>query len=68
MLHEMLPGIKNLANFGFEPEIEVGENKTGDFNEIELREIAKLIEVNKELILQQLNIFYSGKPVKSIKK
>ncbi len=36
--------------------------------EIELREIRKLIEENKKLILQQIELFYQGKPVKSIKK
>jgi len=44
------------------------ENKKGLFTEIELREIEKIIEDNKEIILEQLELFYSGKPVKSIRK
>ncbi len=44
------------------------ENKKGDFIEIELREIGKLVGENKELILQQLKLFYAGQPVKSIRK
>lgn len=44
------------------------ENKKGDFTEIELREIEKLVEENKEIILLQLNVFYAGFPVKSIRK
>jgi len=46
----------------------VDENKKGDFTEMELREIEKLIEKNKEVILQQLELFYAGQPVKSIRK
>lgn len=61
-------GYKKSCKFWLEPEVELDENKQGDFSEIELREIKKLIEENKELILQQLEIFYSGKPVKSIRK
>jgi hypothetical protein len=51
-----------------EPKVELDENKKGDFTEVELREIKKLIEENKQIILQQLNLFYLGKPIKSIKK
>jgi hypothetical protein len=50
------------------PEIALDENKKGDFTEIELREIRKLIGENKEVILQQLELFYEGQPVKSIRK
>jgi hypothetical protein len=44
------------------------ENKKGNFTEADLSEIRKLIQENKELILQQLELFYQGKLVKSIKK
>jgi hypothetical protein len=44
------------------------ENKKGDFTGIELTEIRKLIQENKELIIQQLSLFYQGKLVKSIRK
>ncbi len=44
------------------------KSKKGNFTEIELREIRKLLEENKELILRQLELSYKGKPVKSIKK
>ena len=61
-------GYKKSCKFWLEPEVMLDENKKGDFTETELREIRKLIEENKELILQQLELFYEGKPVKSIKK
>ncbi len=61
-------GYKKSCKFWLEPQVMLDENKKGDFTEIELREIRKLIEENKELILQQLELFYQGKPVKSIKK
>ena len=60
-------GYKKSCKFWLEPEIELDENKKGDFSAIELREIERLIEENKEVILQQLNLFYAGKPVKSIR-
>ena len=61
-------GYKKSCKFWLEPKIELDENKKGTFSEIELREIGKLIEDNKEIILQQLNLFYTGKSVKSIRK
>lgn len=61
-------GYKKSCKFWLEPETMLDENKKGDFTETELREIRKLIEENKELILQQLELFYQGKLVKSIKK
>ncbi|MCW3106530.1 MAG: hypothetical protein JWQ09_1036 [Segetibacter sp.] len=57
-----------MSKFWLEPEVMLDENKKGDFNEIELREIKRLIEEDKGLILQQSALFYQGKPVKSIKK
>lgn len=61
-------GYKKSCKFWLEPKIELDENKTGDFSEIELKEIKKLIEENKEIILKQLDLFYAGKSVKSIRK
>ena len=61
-------GYKRSCKFWLQPEIVLDENKKGDFTEIELREIRKLIEENKEVILQQLELFYAGHPVKSIRK
>ena len=61
-------GFKKSCKFWLEPTIELDENKRGNFTDLELREIAKLIDENKELILQQLSMFYKGKQVKSIKK
>ena len=61
-------GYKKSCKFWLEPFVELDNNKKGNFSDIELREIAKLIEENKELILKQLELFYNGKLVKSIKK
>jgi len=61
-------GYKKSCKFWLEPKVEADENKKGDFTEMELKEIEKLVNENKETILQQLNLFYKGIPVKSIKK
>lgn len=61
-------GYKKSCKFWLEPEVILDQNKKGDFTEAELREIKELILENKKLILQQLNLFYQGKLVKSIKK
>ncbi|MCY7420800.1 MAG: DUF4160 domain-containing protein [Chitinophagaceae bacterium] len=61
-------GYKKSCKFWLEPVTMLDENKKGDFTETELKEIRKLIEENKELILQQLELFYQGKLIKSIKK
>ena len=61
-------GYKKSCKFWLEPAIEVDENKKGDFNDLELTEIKKLIEENKGTILQQLNLFYTGEPVKAIRR
>ena len=61
-------GYKKSCKFWLEPVVELDENKRGDFSEIELREIKRLIEEHKELILQQLKFFYAGQIVKSIKR
>jgi len=60
-------GHKKSCKFSLEPNVELDENKKGSFSIIELREIEKLIENNKEIILQQLNLFYAGNAVKSIR-
>lgn len=61
-------GFKKSCKFWLEPEVELDENKKGDFTETELREIKKLTAENKELILQQLKLFYAGQNVKAIRK
>jgi len=61
-------GYKKSCKFWLEPNVELDENKTGGFTEVELTEIGKLIEANKELILQQLVLFYLGFPIKAIKR
>ena len=61
-------GYKVSCKFWLEPEVELDENKTGEFTEKELNEIRKMIIDNKEVILEQLDLFYQGKPVKAIKK
>ena len=61
-------GYKVSCKFWLEPEVELDENKTGEFTEKELNEIRKMIIENKEVILEQLDLFYQGKPVKAIKK
>jgi hypothetical protein len=60
-------GYKKSCKFWLEPKVELDEYKKGVFSEIELREIEKLIEKNKETILQQLSLFYKGEAVKSIR-
>jgi hypothetical protein len=60
-------GYKKSCKFWLEPEIELDRKKQGDFSENELREIEKLIEKNLKIILQQLDLFYAGKVVKSIR-
>lgn len=62
-----MAGYKKSCKFWLEPNVEQDENKKGSFSIIELREIEKLIENNKEIILQQLNLFYAGNAVKSIR-
>ena len=44
-------GYKKSCKFWLEPNLLLDEDKKGNFSEIELREIRKLIEENKELIL-----------------
>ena len=57
MLRSMLPDIKNPAIL-VRTRIELDENKKGLFTEIELREIEKIIENNKEIILARVSTYY----------
>jgi hypothetical protein len=61
-------GFKRACKFWLEPEIELDENKTGDFSDKELREIAEIIAENKNILLAQLELFYTYQPVKAIRK
>ncbi|OQX99440.1 MAG: hypothetical protein B6I24_02620 [Bacteroidetes bacterium 4572_128] len=47
--------------------MELDENKKGDFSNKELKEIEKLIIKYKKQLLEQLEKFYNGKKIKSIK-
>ena len=60
-------GFKRSCKFWLEPEIELDENKRGDFNERELREIFKLIQTHKVTLMNQLTLFYQNKEVKAIR-
>ncbi len=61
-------GYKQSCKFWLEPEVELDEEKTGEFSAKELNEIKKLIEENKDILLNQLKLFYSYQPVKAIRK
>ena len=61
-------GYKKSCKFWLEPEIKLDENKRGDFTNVELTEIEKLIIENKAILSRQLDLFYAGKPVKSIRR
>jgi hypothetical protein len=61
-------GFKRSCKFWLEPSVELDSSKKGDFSEKELNEISKLIVENKELLLSQLELFYSHLPVKAIRK
>jgi hypothetical protein len=60
-------GYKKSCKFWLEPQIEMDEKKVGDFSDIELNEIKMLILKHKEIILQQLQLFYNNKSVKAIR-
>ncbi|MFP4342003.1 MAG: DUF4160 domain-containing protein [Cyclobacteriaceae bacterium] len=60
-------GYKKSCKFWLEPEIQIDENKKGEFTSKELKEIEKLIHEHKGLLLQQLDEFYKGKPVTAIR-
>ena len=60
-------GYKKSCKFWLEPDIQVDENKKGEFSNKEVREIEKLIHEHRELLLQQLEEFYKGKQVTAIR-
>ena len=61
-------GFKRSCKFWLEPEIQLDENKKGDFSVKELTEIEKLIVENKADLLNQLDLFYNQQTVKAIRK
>ena len=61
-------GFKRACKFWLEPVIELDENKKGNFTVKELGEIKKLIEENKEILMEQLELFYKHQQVKAIRK
>lgn len=61
-------GYKRACKFWLEPEIQLDENKKGDFSLKELTEIEKLILDNRKILLAQLDVFYSRKKVTAIRK
>ncbi|MBX2897154.1 MAG: DUF4160 domain-containing protein [Cyclobacteriaceae bacterium] len=61
-------GYKRACKFWLDPEITLDTNKKGDFSESEFNEIKKLIIEHKELLINQLELFYSNQPVKAIRK
>jgi hypothetical protein len=61
-------GYKKSCKFWLEPEVKLDENKIGDFSHSELNEIRKLIIEHKDLILQQLDLFYKRQVVTAIRK
>ena len=61
-------GFKRACKFWLEPSIQLDESKKGDFSIREILEIEKLIVDNKEILLTQLNLFYTHQEVKAIRK
>lgn len=61
-------GYKKSCKFWMEPNIELEESKAGDFSQTELNEIRKLIIEHKDVILQQLDLFYKRQVVTAIRK
>ncbi|MBI4645645.1 MAG: DUF4160 domain-containing protein [Bacteroidia bacterium] len=60
-------GHKKACKYWLEPKIELDESKKGDFTEVELNEIEKLLYEHKKVILKQLELFYNIKQVKAIR-
>jgi len=60
-------GFKRSCKFWLEPEIELDDNKRGDFSERELRGISKLILTHKVTLMNQLTLFYQNEEVKAIR-
>jgi Domain of unknown function (DUF4160) len=61
-------GFKRACKFWLEPEIMLYDNKKGDFSSKELTEIEKLILDNKEVLLEQLAMFYRHEKVTAIRR
>jgi hypothetical protein len=61
-------GYKKSCKFWLEPEIKLDQNKKGNFTDIELNEIEKLIVENKNILLRQLELFYNAHTIKAIRK
>lgn len=61
-------GFKRSCKFWPQPEVQLDENKKGDFPEKELTEIEKLISEYKEVLLSQLDLFYNRQTVKATGK
>jgi hypothetical protein len=68
ILHIITEALNEPVNFGWNPILKLIKNKAGNFSDKELSEIEKLIEEHKETLLDQLDLFYSGQPVKAIRK
>lgn len=60
-------GFKRSCKIWLEPAIELDESKAGDFTERELNEIIQLVAQHKDVILEQLQKFYSREQVKAIR-
>ena len=61
-------GFKRSCKFWLEPEVELDEKKKGNFTDIELKEVEKLVKENQNILLKQLELFYTNKQVKAIRK
>jgi hypothetical protein len=61
-------GFKKACKFWLEPYVVIDKNKTGDFSAKELLDIQKLIEENRDILFNQLELFYANQPVKAIRK
>ena len=61
-------GFKRSCKYWLEPHLMLDVNKKGDFDTRELLEIEKLIQVNREILLNLLELFYNNKTVKAIRK
>lgn len=61
-------GYKRACKFWLEPDIILDTTKKGDFSDTELNEIEKLIVEHKEILIKQLELFYTNQPVKAIRK
>jgi hypothetical protein len=60
-------GYKRSCKFWLEPEIELDQNKKGEFTIKELKEIEKLIKTHERTLQDQLALFFEQKQVKAIR-